>query len=319
MSTPSPTSPSPLSRLERLWDRLATFNSRLAHGAARGLTIAYVPALRAAAWVSPKAWKRRRALAAEFPARWQRVLDVLPIYLRLDEADRAELKQHIKVFIAEKHFEGCGGFVMFDEVKVTIAALASILLLRRDTDYYPNCSSILVYPAEYVVRSSTPGPGGIMFEGATMRAGESWHRAFGNASGGPVVLSWRSVLRGASGSADGHNVVLHEFAHQLDSESGAMDGLPALDTPAQIIPWARVMSGEYRALVQTLTLGAGDSPPLIDPYGATNPAEFFAVCTELFFEKPREMRDRHPALYARFVTFFKQDPAAWPGSAEYYY
>ncbi len=311
-SLPPHPSASLLSRLGSRWDGLA-------QAAARGLTNAYGPALRAAAWISPKAWKRRRALAREFPARWQRLLDQLPLYARLGAADQAELKDHIKVFVAEKHFEGCGGFVMSDEVKVTIAAGACVLLLRRDTDYYPNCSSILVYPAEYVVRNITPGPGGVMFEGATMRAGESWHNSFGNASGGPVVLSWRSVLRGASGSADGHNVVLHEFAHQLDGESGAMDGLPALDNPAQIIPWARVMSGEYRSLVQALTLGAGDTRPLIDPYGATNPAEFFAVCTELFFEKPRDMRERYPALYARFVTFFKQDPAAWPGFAEYYY
>lgn len=276
--------------------------------------------LNAASRLSYKSFRRRRALASQFPASWLTILERLPLYQRLDTTDRAELRDRIKVFLAEKYFEGCGGFVITDEVKVTIAANACLLLLRRDTDYYPNCTSILVYPAEYYVRSSTPGPGGVMFEGTTMRAGESWHNAFGSGSGGPVVLSWRSVHRAQADDNGGHNVVLHEFAHQLDGESGAMDGLPALENSAHLLPWARVMSGEYRALVQALTLGA--PRPFIDPYGATNPAEFFAVCTELFFENPIELRDKHPDLYSRFVSFFKQDPASWAGSRRpqsYYY
>lgn len=260
--------------------------------------------------LSISSWRRKRIKARPFPTAWQAVLDTLPVYKRLSAPAQAQLADHIMVFLHEKYIEGCAGLVITDEIKVTIAANACILLLNRETGYYPNCKTILVYPDTYIATGKSVGPGGIIFESTTRRAGESWHNAFAPLSGGPVILSWKNVQRGAHCANDGQNVVFHEFAHQLDSESGGMDGAPALERRSQYLPWARVLGMEYKALISTLT--AGQSPDLIDPYGASNPAEFFAVCTELFFERSIDMKNRHPDLYARFQEYFNQDPAAWP-------
>src|SRR5690606_32830266 len=135
--------------------------------------------------------------------------------------DRRELRGHIRVFLAEKHFEGCGGLTLTDEIEVTIAAQACLLLLHRETDYYPRLITILVYPSTYVAHAREPIGGGMVIEGEVARLGEAW-------KDGVVVLAWDDVLAGASDLHDGHNVVLHEFAHQLDQEDGTADGAPVL-------------------------------------------------------------------------------------------
>jgi len=254
-------------------------------------------------------WRRNRIKARPFPAAWLAVLDGVAVYQRVNEDDRAELRGHILVFLAEKYIEGCAGLEVTDEIKVTIAANACVLLLHREADYYPNCKTVLVYPQEYIATGKRLGAMGIVTEQVERRAGESWHNAYAPASGGPVILSWRSVRRGAHCGNDGHNVVFHEFAHQLDGESGGMDGAPALELRSHFLPWARVLGAEYDSLVRGLA--GGERPALINPYGAQNPAEFFAVCTELFFERPREMKAHHGDLYARFSDYFQQDPAQW--------
>jgi Mlc titration factor MtfA (ptsG expression regulator) len=236
------------------------------------------------------------------------VLERLPIYQLLGADDRRELQGHIQVFMAEKRFEGCAGLELTDRIRVTIAANACVLLLHRETDYYPNCTSILVYPQEYFATGRQAGAGGMVLETVQRRAGESWMGAFAAASGGPIVLSWRAVEHGAHCPNDGQNVVFHEFAHQLDSESGAMDGAPLLERHSKYIAWARVLGSEFEQLNALARRGV---PTLIHPYGTTNPAEFFAVCTEVFFERGREMRMMHPALYAQLADYYQQDPAAW--------
>ncbi len=210
------------------------------------------------------------------------------------------------MLLDEKRFEGCAGLEITDEIRVTIAAQAAVLLLHRRTDFYPTLTSILVYPHAYIARSKRVQPGGVIEEGPQARLGESWQR-------GALVLSWSDVLSGAVDPADGHNVVFHEFAHQIDSESGAMEGAPALGPPARYREWARVLSGEYEGLIAELHQG---HQSVIDAYGATNPAEFFAVVTEAFFERPVAMRREHPELYAELTRFYEQDPAAlMPGSS----
>jgi len=222
----------------------------------------------------------------------------VPHFARLSEPDQRELGGHIQVFLAEKSFEGCGGLAMTDEIRLTIAAEACVLLLHRETDYYPGVQSILVYPSAYVVRNVPRRLGDLVVEADQVRVGESWVR-------GAVVLSWDSIRRAAR-EHDGHNVVLHEFAHQLDAEDGAMDGVPDLRERSLYAAWARVLGAEYRELVEQV---AAHAEADIDAYGAENPAEFFAVVTEAFFESGEELKSRHPELYDVLRGFYRQDPA----------
>jgi len=231
-----------------------------------------------------------------------------PIYQRnvlyyrlLPPADQRELQGLIQVFLAEKHFEGCGGLEMTDEIRLSIAAQACILLLRRDTDFYPMLQSILVYPAAYLAPTTHDQADGVVVEETQARLGESWGR-------GAIVLSWDDVKRGAADVEDGHNVVFHEFAHQLDEESGAAEGAPVLPKRSMYIAWARVLGHEYERLSRDITQ---HRQTLIDEDGATNPAEFFAVVTERFFEKPRDLKARHPNLYEQLQLFYHQDPVAY--------
>jgi Mlc titration factor MtfA (ptsG expression regulator) len=236
-----------------------------------------------------------------FPQFWIEVLEhCVPYYRYLDENDRIELRQHILVFLDEKRFEGCGGLTITDEIRVSIAAQACLLLLHRKTDYYPTMNTILVYPEAYVVRVKRQGPGGMIEERDEVRLGESWHR-------GEVVLSWDDVKKGAYTVNDGLNVVLHEFAHQLDALDGVTDGAPVLPKRAMYADWSRVFSGEYEQLAQDLMR---NQPTLLREYATTNPAEFFAVTTEVFFEKPLALRRKHPELYEQMSAFYQQDPAS---------
>ena len=248
--------------------------------------------------------RRRRRLRAEpTPPRWLEILERnVPLYRRLEAEDQRELLGHMRVFLAEKHFEGCGGLEMTDEIRVTIAAQACILLLRRETNYYPRLITILVYPEAYVARSLQPVGGGVMMEGESVRLGEAWKE-------GVVVLSWDDVRRGASDPLDGHNVVLHEFAHQLDQQDGFADGVPILERRGQYVTWARVLGADYEQLRRDAELGRAS---VLDEYGATNPAEFFAVATECYFEKPEQLKLKHPALYEELRGFYQFDPLGLP-------
>ncbi len=252
-------------------------------------------------------WKNHRRAElrrAPFPEGFRAIVTRnVPYVARLSEADREELEGLVKVFLAEKSFEGCGGLEISDEIRVTIAAQACLLLLHRETDMYPNLDAILVYPSAYRAKTKRV-EGGVVIESEGARLGESWTR-------GTVVLAWDSVKSGASNLFDGHNVVLHEFAHQLDGEDGAMDGAPDLGARSRYTAWAHVLGEEYAELTARLHEGRASD---IDAYGATNPQEFFAVVTEMFFEKPRLLQKRHPALYAELAAFYAQDPAALRGA-----
>jgi MtfA peptidase len=244
--------------------------------------------------------RRERLRSQSFPPAWLTIIkNNVSIYDRLPQADQRELQRHIQVFLAEKNFEGCGGLVLTDEIKVTIAAQACLLLLHRETNYYPRLITILVYPHAYVAKSVEPIGGGVVLEGETARLGEAWKN-------GVVVLSWDDVRRGTSDLHDGHNVVLHEFAHQLDQQDGTADGAPILDHRSHYVIWARVLSDEYDQLRRDTEQGRTD---VLDEYGATNPAEFFAVATECFFEKPIQLRRKHPQLYEELKAYYRQDPA----------
>ncbi len=246
-----------------------------------------------------RAHLRRRAA----PKAWREILERnLPVFHRLTPEDQTELLGHTQVFLAEKHFEGCGGLVLTDEIRVTIAGQASLLLLHRETDYYPELTSILVYPTGYIADEEHHIGGGIWQEGGEARLGHTGQRL------GALVLAWNAVRKGAAEPNDGVNLVLHEFAHQLDFENRSSDGTPALETSGDYRAWARVMSAEFDALREALE--AGDDT-FLDDYGATNPSEFFAVITEAFFERPRALRQNHPALFMQLQRFYQQDPTTY--------
>lgn len=243
--------------------------------------------------------RRQRWRAQPWPEGWAALVAAnVPYWHLLVPAERAELAGHTQVLLHEKYWEGCGGLALRDELRVTIAVQAGLLLLNRETDYFSRLSSILVYPARYVAETERRLPDGTVVGGPEVRAGESWYR-------GAIVLSWDDARHGATGMHDGYNVVLHEFAHQLDAESGAMDGTPLLPGRAAYAEWARVCQAAFEQLRDDLRRGR---PTVLRPYGATSPAEFFAVATETFFERPRALRERHPALYAQLNAYYRQDP-----------
>jgi Mlc titration factor MtfA (ptsG expression regulator) len=208
----------------------------------------------------------------------------------------------VQVFVAEKHFEGCGGLELTDEIRVTIAAQACLLLLHRETDYFPRLTSILVYPSGYVVSGEEYVGDGIWEEGDDPHLGHTQENLRA------LVLAWDAAKRGARGVTDGENLVIHEFAHQLDFEGGDTDGTPALGSHAEYREWMRVMNEEFEALREAEDEGRDT---LIDQYGTENPAEFFAVVTEAFFEQPHALKRRHAALYDAFARFYKQDPTTF--------
>nr|HPK00243.1 zinc-dependent peptidase [Candidatus Hydrogenedentota bacterium] len=243
--------------------------------------------------------RRRRRLRAEpFPEAWAGILEKnVPYYRHLPAEDRDELRQHVQVFLAEKHFEGCRGIQITDEIRVTVAGQACVLLLHRDTDYFPSLVTILVYPGAFVVKTVIQSHEVFVVHGEEEREGEAWQR-------GVIVLAWDSVHEGFRHPHDGDNVILHEFAHQLDLQDSDADGLPA-DMPAALQPrWGQVLSKAYDALCRDVERGR---PSVLDPYGATNPAEFFAVVTECFFECPRELKQAYPELYDVFRAYYRQD------------
>jgi Mlc titration factor MtfA (ptsG expression regulator) len=256
-----------------------------------------------------KSRRRARLRAMPPPPRWREVLEQnIPIFNRLPDEDQAELLGHAKVFLSEKHFEGAGGLTLTDEIRITIAAQACLLLLHRETDYYPDLKSIIVYPTGYTAREDRHIGGGIWEEGGEDRLGHTGQRL------SAVVLAWDAVRHGAAVPTDGENLVLHEFAHQLDFENQSSDGTPALERHGDYLAWARVMSAEFNALRNVNALrNASDAGEggVISDYGATNPAEFFAVITEAFFERPRALRQKHPALYAQLQRFYRQDPTTY--------
>jgi hypothetical protein len=250
-------------------------------------------------------WRESELLGRPFPASWQDILATrLPVYASLSPQEQARLRQLIKRFISDKRFYGCGGQVISDEIRVTIAAEACLLLINKQGDVYPGLSSVLVYPTGFLVDRDEHRPDGTVASGEHSLLGESW-------SNGKVILSWDDVEKGVADFTDGHNVVLHEFAHQLDAESGSTNGAPPLRRNSYKT-WATVFAENFEELRTSTLLGR---QTVMDQYGATNPAEFFAVATETFFEKPGELYDMHPGLYDELERYYQIDPRRWTHSA----
>ena len=221
----------------------------------------------------------------------------------LDEADRGRLRDEIRFFIAERNWEGCAGLALTDPMRVLIAAQACLLVLHRPDLQYRNVSAILVYPGGYFAGPQpTPvlgGPPRVADNAGLPVLGQAFDR-------GPVILSWRHAQHGASSSDDGENLVLHEFAHKLDMLNGAVDGTPPMRTREEARTWHRTMTDAYEKLAAeargSVPFGAPRSP--LRAYALTNPAEFFAVGTEVFFERGEALREWDEEMYGAMATFF---------------
>lgn len=250
--------------------------------------------------------RRRREKILEHPwdSAWTDALERnVAAWASLDASEQEHLQQLVQVFVAEKHWEGAGGLELSDEHKVTIAGQACLLVLAIPHDLYRRVESIVVYPAAMKAPPRPPG----MFEVSSSvpdRALPLLGQAFVR---GPVLLSWEAVRRGARNAHDGHNVVMHEFAHKLDMLSGHADGVPPLEDDELYARWIQVFQEEWDALHEDQAKGR---KTFLDGYAGTNPAEFFAVVTEHFFEQGRTMQRKHPELYDVLQAFYRQNTAS---------
>jgi len=246
--------------------------------------------------------ERRRAqlLAEPFPAQWLPYLEQNVVhYPHLSPTEQATLRDRLRIFVAEKNWEGCGGLTITDEMQVTIAAQASLMALGLEGEPFRNVESILVYPAGYEVREER-WQEGFSIAGMSARLGEAHYR-------GPVILSWAEIKDDVRHAGQGNNLIWHEFAHQIDMLDRSTNGTPPLEDQAERLRWHEVMTAEFEQLRSDARNGRAT---VLDTYGAQNEAEFFAVATECFFDAPVELRDGHPQLYELLKDYYHQDPAA---------
>jgi len=247
--------------------------------------------------------RHRKLAEMPFPASWEEIVrSNVAHYCMLDTAEQTRLKALIQIFLAEKHWEGCGGLELTDEIRVTISAQACLLLLGLPHEFYRNVLSILVYPSTVVPPQRTLGH----FEIALAPADVA-HPIIGQAfQQGPLILIWDAVLHSGRHPEQGHNVVYHEFAHKLDMLTGAADGTPPLRDRDEYRDWVAVCSREYLRLKSEVKAG---KKSFLGTYGSTNEAEFFSVATEEFFGRPLRLKEHSPDLYRVLKEYYRQDPA----------
>lgn len=248
-------------------------------------------------WLTER--RREKLLEQPFPPRWETFLEEnVPIIAKLDAAMQQRLRDLMMVFVAEKHWEGCGGLEMTDEIQATIAAQACVLLLGREHALYEDVESILVYPTTMI----SPEQEASFFDGRARIVHEGGQAILGQAHGrgGPVILAWDDVLKGGRGQ-NNRNVVFHEFAHKIDMLDGEVDGTPPLESKEDLKTWAMICSAAFLELRERAEAG---KPTFLDEYGATNEAEFFAVATEAYFLRPAKLRKVEPELFAVLADFY---------------
>jgi MtfA peptidase len=248
-----------------------------------------------------KAWRRRRARRRAFPDHWSALLETsLPYIACLTGTDRRQLHELALIFMAEKWFEAAEGLELTEEMKALIAGCACLLELGRGENLFPNLRSVVVYPAAYLARETRRQPEGTEIDVREARSGEAW-------SHGTLLLAWDEVEESLNGKLFGRHIILHEFAHLLDLETGEADGLPWLDDGLTRLEWQETMRQAFGRLRSDLQIGR---TPLIADYAATSPAEFFAVVSEMFFAAPLELLEAQPQVYQQLQRYYRQDPAA---------
>jgi Mlc titration factor MtfA (ptsG expression regulator) len=248
-----------------------------------------------------KRWRRRRILSryAIPDEHWAQALEAWPALRRLNDEQRERLRKLALLFLHEKSFEAARGFELDEAKCVRIAAMACLPILELGFDAYSNFHSVVVHPDEFLVRDRTiEDEDGVVHVGDDLLSGEAHEQ-------GPVVLAWSEIE--ISGRGEGYNVIVHELAHKLDMLGGEADGIPPLHGDMRVPDWVAAFDAAYEDLEDALERG---EEPWIDPYAAEDRTEFFAVCTELFFDVPRDLRDEYPDVYEQLRRFFRQDPAS---------
>jgi len=245
--------------------------------------------------------KRRRLLSTPFPAEWEAWLPThCRHYGQLSVTDQQRLRNDVRILIAEKHWEGCNGLVITPEIQVTIAAHAALMSLGFPELPFERLMSILVYPDTFVAKRMTRMTDGAYLESNEPRLGEAWYQ-------GPVILVWREIREQCIEAPNGRNVVIHEFAHLLDMEDHDVNGVPAIADSEEYNTWLEVTAAEFERLQRQTRIGRRT---VIDSYGATSRAEFFAVASETFFEDPARLQAELPRLYEVLQAYYRQNPAA---------
>lgn len=245
-------------------------------------------------------WRRERILRRHPvpPAAFHAVLARLPILRGLTTEEQERLREQASLLIHDKAFSAAGGAEVNESMQLVIAVQACLLTLNLGEESYRGWSEIILYPEEFLRHREEMDEAGVVHHTRDILAGESWH-------GGPLVLSLADVE--ASGQADGFNVVLHEFAHKLDMLNGEANGYPPLHRGMDAAAWAHDFSTAYEDLCTRVDAGEDTA---IDPYATYDPAEFFAVLTEAFFETPRVLEAEYPAIYRQLQQFYRQHPLA---------
>lgn len=247
-----------------------------------------------------KRWRRARVLKTTQldPALWAMIVARYPFTHALSGDELERLRELVILFLHEKAIHGAGGMTVRDEVRVAVAAQACILILNLGLDYYRGWVEIIVYPDEFVAEYEYMDEAGVLHHVEEPMTGESWSR-------GPVIISWADVQE--AGTGEGYNVVIHEFAHKLDMLNGEPNGFPPLHAGMERTAWSAAFTHAYDDFCRQVD---DELEPAIDDYAAENPAEFFAVMSETFFESPLVVRDTYPDVYAQLALFYRQDPAA---------
>ncbi|WP_379547906.1 zinc-dependent peptidase [Qipengyuania sp. DSG2-2] len=243
---------------------------------------------------------RQELLAKPLTPQQRAVVErLVPLVRRLPQPLRLKLEGKMNLFLDQITFRGLNELEVSEEMKLSIAAQACLLIVNSPA-WYDTLRNVLIYPSAFLTNRNAHD-GHFVHEKSHATLGESWAR-------GPVVLSWDDALRGGLDAEDGHNVVVHEFAHQFDALSGHTNGIPILRKGQTYAGWEKAMLQAYNDHIEQL--GRGERT-LIDPYGATNHEEFFAEAIVTFFEKPRALRSEDPALYDQLAQLLALDPAEW--------
>jgi len=229
---------------------------------------------------------------------WHNCLKLLPVLDKLSAREQHQLRKLTSLFLHEKTFFAAGGLELDQQMTISIAAQACLLILNLDLDYYYGWYEVIVYPDTFVVPHMENEDTGVVHETRRALAGESWQR-------GPVILSWADARPGAHPHGTASNVVLHEFAHKLDMLNGAANGMPPLHPGMDRKAWTKALSQAYDRLYHEIERHHHTT---IDPYAAESPAEFFAVLTEVFFMQPKYLQHLYPAVYRQLGLFYRQDP-----------
>jgi Mlc titration factor MtfA (ptsG expression regulator) len=256
------------------------------------------------AWLEPLVFwiddqRRREILSQPFPSEWMEFLEEnVSHYSLLSGKEKAKLRDAVQIFVAEKHWEGCRGLEITDEMRVSIAGQACLLTLGMDRNCFPRVKTILVYPGGFRMPKDRHAID--LLEETTPVLGVAWYR-------GPVILSWDDIVNPGNNPEGALNLVIHEFAHQLDMQGGPADGTPLLPSRKLQKRWRKIMRAEFDRLVRESAEGRAT---LLDQYGSKNEGEFFAVASECFFEQPVELKHQHADLYEVLRRYYRQDPAA---------